>query len=86
MLNFPNKSRAYDPTRHCVRFWAYDGALEVSFFVDERALVQISPGTIRGESSLLKSFDDNRERIFEAAQRAYRRCRRGSYDLVASDF
>ena len=29
MLKFPNASRSYDPTRHCVRFWGHDGALEI---------------------------------------------------------
>lgn len=86
MLNFPNASRSYDGTRRCVRFWGYDGALEVSFFVEDSALVRIAPGTTRGESSLLKSFDDNRDRIIEAARRAYRRRRKGSYELIMSDF
>jgi hypothetical protein len=37
-LNFTNQSRSYDATRHAVRFWGYDGALEVSFFVTDDAL------------------------------------------------
>ena len=86
MLNFPNASRAYDATRRCVRFWGYDGALEIPFFVDDRALLQIAPGTTKDEGSLLKSFDGNRDRIFEAARRAYRRRRKGSYELITSDF
>src|SRR5215208_1517466 len=32
-LSFTNQSRSYDATRQAVRFWGYDGALEVSFFV-----------------------------------------------------
>ncbi len=86
MLNFPNVSRAYDATRRCVRFWGYDGALEVHFFVEDRALVRMAPGTGRDESSLLESFDGNRDRIFEAARRVYSRRRKGSYELIASDF
>ncbi len=86
MLNFPNASRAYDATRRCVRFWGYDGALEVCFFVEDNALLRIAPGTTRGESSLLKSFDENRARIFEVARRVYLRRRKGSYELITSDF
>jgi hypothetical protein len=86
MLNFPNASRSYDATRHSIRFWGYDGALEVSFFVEDSALMRIAPGTTRGESSLLKSFDENRDRIFAAASRAYQRRRKGSYELITSDF
>ena len=37
-LSFPNKSRAFDATRRAVRFWGYDSAMEVAFFVTEDAL------------------------------------------------
>ncbi len=37
-LNFPNFSRSYDSTRHAVRFWGYDSAMETSFFVNAEAL------------------------------------------------
>ena len=73
MLNFPNASRSYDATRHCVRFWGYDGALEVSFFVEDDALSRIAPETKRDESSMLNSFDRNRERIFQVFQRLHGR-------------
>jgi hypothetical protein len=42
-LSFPNPSRSYDRTRHCVRFWAYDVALEAPFFVEAQALCHIDP-------------------------------------------
>ena len=32
-IMFPNASRSYDATRHAVRFWGYDSAMEWSFFV-----------------------------------------------------
>ncbi len=86
MLNFPNASRSYDATRRCIRFWGYDGALEVSFFMEEAALLHIARGTAPGESSLLKSFDQNRERIQRTASQVYKRRRKGSYELIASDF
>jgi hypothetical protein len=85
-LNFPNRSRSYDATRHCVRFWAYDEALEVSFFVEEGALSRISPKTGLNEAGFLNAFDGNRERIFKAAGKVYSRNSKGSYTLAASDF
>jgi len=86
MLTFPNASRSYDATRGCVRFWGYDGALEVHFFVEDKALARIAPGTTLERGSLLRSFDGNRDRIFEVARKVYLRRRKGSYDLLVSDF
>jgi hypothetical protein len=86
MLNFPNASRSYDPSRHCVRFWGHDGALEVSFSVSEGALLQLAPRAPIGEMSMLESFDKNRERILAAAHKVYQGRRKGSYDLDGSDF
>lgn len=85
MLNFPNISRSYDPTHHCVRFWGHDGALEVSFFVDEDAVFWIAPDTRHSQNAILESFDQHRERILKAARRVY--CGRidGSYALGPSD-
>jgi len=85
-LNFPNASRSYDPTEGFIRFWGRDGALEVSFFVEESALRQIAPGARNDEAAALKIFDANRERIFKAARTVYSHRRKGSYALVASDF
>ena len=69
MLNFPNQSRFFDPTRRAVRFWGYDSAMEWSFFVSEDALKRIQPDTGRDEAGLLKAFDSNRPLIYEAAHR-----------------
>jgi hypothetical protein len=85
MLDFPNASRSYDATRHCIRFWGSDGAMEVSFFLDESALIDLA-GAPSSEASLLESFDQNRERILRTARKVYERRRKGSYDLFASDF
>jgi len=60
-LNFSNRSRRHDETMTCVRFWGYDGALEVAFFMEESALKQISPGTRQSEAALLTAFDRNRD-------------------------
>jgi hypothetical protein len=42
-LSFRNKSRAFDATRRAVRFWGYDSAMEVAFFVTEDALKRVQP-------------------------------------------
>ena len=86
MIDFPNHSRSYDVTRHAVRFWGYDSAIEASFFIDEAALAQIQPGVRPDESGFLNAFDANRDKICAAAARVYVRGSRGSYDLGASNF
>jgi hypothetical protein len=85
-LSFPNPSRSYDPTRHAVRFWGHDSAMEASFFVTEEALKRIQPDLNRDEAGLLNAFDLNRGRIHSAAVKAYSRGRKGSYDLDSQDF
>ena len=84
-LNFPNQSRSYDARQHCVRFWAYDEALEIPFFVEASALCRMDPKATRDEPGLLNAFDLHRGRIFKAANRVYSRNRRGSYTLAAGD-
>ena len=84
-LSFPNQSRSYDARQHCVRFWAYDEALEVPFFVNEDALCQMDPDIARDEPGLLRAFDLHRDQIFKAADKIYIRRRRGSYTLTAAD-
>lgn len=84
-LNFPNQSRSYDATRQCVRFWAYDESLEISFFVEADALCGVDPRAARSEAGFLSAFDLHRDRIFKAAVRVYSRNTRGSYTLAASD-
>ena len=86
MIDFPNHSRSYDVTRHAVRFWGYDSAIEASFFVDEAALKRMQPGIPPDESGFLTAFDANRDKICAAAARVYVRGSRGSYDLGASNF
>jgi hypothetical protein len=85
-LSFPNQSRSYDPTRHAVRFWGHDSAMETSFFVTEEALKQIAPEIDRDEAGLLDAFDRNRNRIYAAAAKVYSRGRKGSYELDSKDF
>ena len=84
-LKFPNLSRSYDAKHQCVRFWAYDDALEVPFFVQASAICRIDPAASRDEFGLLSAFDLHRERICRAAGRVYSRHSKGSYTLSASD-
>ncbi|MGA8650090.1 MAG: DUF1488 domain-containing protein [Xanthobacteraceae bacterium] len=86
MLDFPNQSRFFDSTRSAVRFWGHDRAMEWSFFVTEAALKRLQPNAERDETSLLRAFDANREKIYAAATKAYTRERKGSYELGVTDF
>ncbi|HEY4858839.1 MAG TPA: DUF1488 domain-containing protein [Xanthobacteraceae bacterium] len=85
-LNFPNRSRFYDATRRAVRFWGHDSAMEAVFFITEDALRRVQPGMRFNEDGLLSAFDANRDLIYAAASKVYARGRRGSYDLVSTDF
>jgi len=60
--------------------------MEWSFFVSEDALKRLQPNMRYDEASVLRAFDDNRDAIYAAAKRAYKRERKGSYELVAADF
>ena len=62
-LNFFNQSRSYDATLHAVRFSGHDGAMEVSFYVNEDALKRIQPGLRPDEAGILGAFDANRDVI-----------------------
>jgi len=86
MLNFPNQSRVFDPTRRAVRFWGHDSAMEWSFFVTEDALERLQPNMERNEASFLQAFDTNLPAIYAAATKVYKRGRKGSYELVPTDF
>jgi hypothetical protein len=84
MLNFPNDSRSYDATRRAVRFWGYDGPMEVSFFVTAEALQRFQAGA-QDEEALLRAFDAHQREIRTAAERSYKRGRQGSYELTEKD-
>jgi hypothetical protein len=85
-IEFPNPSRTYDATRHCVRFSGYDGAIEKSFFVEEEALWRLGGNNQNGLVTLLDTFDRYRDRICKVARRAYESRRERSYTLKAADF
>ncbi len=86
MLNFPNQSRVFDPTRRAVHFWGHDSAMEWSFFVTEEALKRLQPNGPRDEEGLLLAFDRSRSAIYTAAMKAFRWERKGSYELGEIDF
>jgi hypothetical protein len=85
-LRFPNESRSYDLTRRAVRFWGHDSAMEALFFVSEDALKRVQPDMLLNEAGLLGAFDANRDLIRAAAAKVYSRGRKGSYNVVTSDF
>jgi hypothetical protein len=86
VIDFPNPSRSYDPTRRAVRFWGHDSAIEVTFFINEDALTRIEPDARLDESGFLDAFDSNRDLICAAAAKLYVRGSKGSYDLIAANF
>ena len=69
-----------------VRFWGYDSAMEVAFFVIEDALKRVQPDMQSDGAGLLRAFDSNRDLICRRAAKIYARGRKGSYDLVGADF
>jgi hypothetical protein len=85
-LSFPNSSRSYDETRQGVCFWGHDSAFEISFYVGEDALRLMSPQSHLDETALLQVFDANRQRIEDAASKAYARKRQSYYRLSPADF
>ena len=84
-LMFANESRSYDATRHAVRFWGYDHAMEWSFFVTAEALKRVQPAMAQDEAGMLGAFDSNLGLIRAAAAKLYARGRKGSYELGAAD-
>jgi len=84
MLNFPNPCRNFDASKNRIRFWGYDSAIEVSFFIETDALKQLCPEMDDVESGFLKAFDAAREQIHEVADRAYRRDENSHYSCILS--
>ena len=87
-LNFPNPSRSFDATKRRIRFWAYDRAMEVSFFVEANALRKLCPQMSNTEAGCLQAFDTTRKRIYKVAEKVYgqRSKRSFAYVLTAEDF
>jgi hypothetical protein len=70
-IGFPNRSRSYDADHDRIRFWGHDRTVEVTFLLDRSALQKLVPSAESSESSLLAAFDRVRDRILDAAMRAY---------------
>lgn len=81
-LNFPNESRSFEAKRNRVRFWGYDHAVEITFFMEGRALLKLCPGVDPAEGGFLEAFDSMLERIHEIAKSVYERSRERSYVYV----
>ena len=71
VLEFPNPSRSYDVSRHCVCFWGYDNSREITFMVDDAMLRSLQPGVGSDERSVLGAFDELREKVLEIAKKQY---------------
>ena len=70
-LNFPNPSRSYDTSRHCVCFWGYDNSREITFLVDDTMLAKLNADMDSSEPALLAAFDRHRDRILGLARELY---------------
>ena len=88
VLNFPNLSRSLESNKNRIRFWGYDSAIEITFFMELDALMKISPAVEMAESGLLDAFDCALDRIHQVAEKVYQRTRERSYVyiLAANDF
>lgn len=86
-LAFPNPTRSYDASVDCVRFSGHDSAIEVSFFLEVKALHKINPELIQLEAEILNAFDTRIDIIHSAATKAYRQ-NKGKYvcTLSANNF
>lgn len=83
-LSFPNESRSYDAATGRIRFWAYDGAIEISFFVERDAIQKLNRKMPQSEAEFLQAFDAGREHLHEVADRVYTLGPKGSYTCVVS--
>jgi len=82
-LAFPNPSRSYDSTVNCVRFSGHDSAIEVSFFVEVRALEKLYPELMQLEPEILDAFDTQIGKIHDAAIKVYAK-NKGTYVYTLS--
>ena len=83
-LSFPNQSRSFDPASSRMRFWAYDGAIEISFFVEGDAIRRLTGAMLTTEDEFLEAFDSVRDALHEVADRVYAGDPKGSYTCVLS--
>ena len=86
-LSFPNESRSFDEKRARVCFWAYDSAIEISFYIEANTLKELSPKMDHTEPGILQAFDAVREQVHDIANKVYARGEKGTYayTLLAED-
>jgi hypothetical protein len=70
VLQFPDRGRSYDASRHCVCFWGYGNSREITFMADNM-LGNLQPGVGSDERSVLGAFDEFREKVLEIARKQY---------------
>jgi hypothetical protein len=71
-----------------VCFWGYDKSIEVSFYLDVRALQKLSHGASELEADCLEAFDASSNQIHKVASRIHGK-RGGSvyaHTLTEDDF
>jgi hypothetical protein len=78
-LNFPNPTRSFDKHNNYVRFWGYDGAMEIAFFLETAALKALNPKLNNTELDVLTEFDKSLVRIHDIAEKVYRRSKSRSH-------
>ena len=84
-LSFPNLSRSLESNKSRIRFWGYDSAIEITFFMNLDALMKISPAAEMAETALLDAFDCALERIHQVAEKVYQRSRERSYAYILAE-
>lgn len=87
-LLFPNPSRSYDESQHRIRFWGYDSAIEVTFYIDTAALKLICPNMENVETDFLHAFDSKIVKIHDVAEKMYSARKSRTFDIIlsANDF
>ena len=83
-LDFPNRSRGFDEVSGGIRFWAYYGAIEISFFVEGDAIRKLATKMPASADEALKVFGSAREDLYDVADRVYALVPQGSYSCVIS--
>ncbi len=86
-ITFLNPTRQFDATVNCMRFSGYDGAIEVSFFLEVEALTKIHPALNQVESEILDAFDQCLKKIHKVASKVYKQKKRTYVcTLTGADF
>jgi hypothetical protein len=85
ILSFPNRSRSFEPKHDRVRFWGHASAIEITFFLEGKALRKLCPGLGADEASVLSAFDSMVSKIHGAAKTAFDSARYQSGTFVLTE-